>query len=319
MARYLISIVLALCILSIAMGLPQEDAEAAMTSAARRVTPPDVPALIEKAQAGDVFSQTVLGLIYASGQSVTKDYKEANKWFRRAAENGSGLALCWSGMLYAARGNPSRDYSVAMDLFRKAVATHQGKACGALHLGVMYLEGEGVPVNVSEGISWWQQSAAETGKSAIQSQIWLGEIYLHQENYTEAAKWLQKAAEQGDPHAQERLAMMYTNALGFIQDDAQAVKWATKAAEQGNADALHLLGFTLCCRIPSTIPEDSVTSYMWFLLAREAGDPIAPEFLAGLEANLTKEQIAEAKRRANEWSQIHAQPRRKPSPRTVPE
>jgi len=46
-----------------------------------------------------------------------------------------------------------------------------------------------------------------------------------------------QAAENGNPEAQNRLAVMYDEGDGFAKDSAEAVKWFRKAAEQGNADA----------------------------------------------------------------------------------
>ena len=52
-----------------------------------------------------------------------------------------------------------------------------------------------------------------------------------------------------------------------LQDDVEAMSWARKAAEQGDAEGQYLLGFVLCCKMPSTVPQDSAEVYMWFTLA----------------------------------------------------
>jgi TPR repeat protein len=96
-----------------------------------------------------------------------------------------------------------------------------------------------------------------------------------------------------------------SNGEGLKQDDAEAIQWAAKAAEQGDKDALHLLGFIHCCRIPNTIPEDDVSLMMWFLLAKRAGDKKAGEFLAMLAAQMTQGQMTEADRRADAWTREH--------------
>ncbi len=56
-----------------------------------------------------------------------------------------------------------------------------------------------------------------------------------QQDNTEAAKWLRKAAERGHADAQFNLGVMYNNGEGVPEDDIEAVKWYRKAAEQGNA------------------------------------------------------------------------------------
>ena len=45
-----------------------------------------------KAEKGDAFSQYILGYMYSKGQGVPKDFREAVKWFRKAAEQGQVLA-----------------------------------------------------------------------------------------------------------------------------------------------------------------------------------------------------------------------------------
>jgi TPR repeat protein len=44
-------------------------------------------------------------------------------------------------------------------------------------------------------------------------------------------------AEAGNPEAQDRIGLLYTNGEGVTQDQSIAAEWYRKAAEQGNADA----------------------------------------------------------------------------------
>jgi TPR repeat protein len=62
------------------------------------------------------------------------------------------------------------------------------------------------------------------------------------EDYEEAAKWYEKAAEQGNVEAQFHLGLMRAHGHGIAQNDEEAVKWFRKAAEQGNAEAQYNLG-----------------------------------------------------------------------------
>ena len=58
------------------------------------------------------------------------------------------------------------------------------------------------------------------------------------QNYQEAEGWFRKAADQGDPHGQHLLGMMYRDGLGREQDDVEAYKWFTLSATQGHEDAV---------------------------------------------------------------------------------
>ena len=53
------------------------------------------------------------------------------------------------------------------------------------------------------------------------------------QDYTQAAKWYRKAADQGNADAQPNLGLMYEKGQGVPQDYAQAVSWYRKAADQG--------------------------------------------------------------------------------------
>lgn len=57
------------------------------------------------------------------------------------------------------------------------------------------------------------------------------------QDYTEAAKWYRKAADQGFAQAQFNLGLMYANGKGVTRDDTEAAMWYAKAADQGLADA----------------------------------------------------------------------------------
>ena len=72
-----------------------------------------------------------------------------------------------------------------------------------------------------------------------------------EQDYTEAAKWFRKAAEQGDAVAQYTLGIMYSEGEGVSQDYKKAVKWFRKAAEQGDSAAQVKVVLT-CKEIPET-------------------------------------------------------------------
>ena len=54
------------------------------------------------------------------------------------------------------------------------------------------------------------------------------------QDFKEAAKLYQLAAEQKDPDAQYQLGLMYSNGEGISQDYKEAAKWFQLAVEQGN-------------------------------------------------------------------------------------
>ena len=82
-----------------------------------------------------------------------------------------------------------------------------------------------------------------------------------------ALKQVRFAAEQGDPEAQNRLGICYTNGIGVRKAPEEAVKWFRKAAEQGFAKAQYDLG--LCYERGFGVSKDPAEAEKWFLEAEK--------------------------------------------------
>ena len=125
----------------------------------------------------------------------------------------------------------------------------------------------------------WFLKAAEQGDA--QAQTKLGVMYFKgkgvPQNYNEAAKWYTKAAEQGDAKAQSSLGSMYVQGIGVPQNDYEAFKWYTKAAEQGLANAQDAVGFMYYKGIG--VPQNDYEAVRWYTKAAEQG-------FAGAQHNL---------------------------------
>lgn len=85
------------------------------------------------------------------------------------------------------------------------------------------------------------QSLSETADHGY-AQYYLGMMYLKgqgtQQNYEEAAKWLQSSAEKGIPQAQYNLAKLYMKGQGVPRDYERAYVWyRTGASHEHDASA----------------------------------------------------------------------------------
>jgi hypothetical protein len=138
--------------------------------------------------------------MYQSGDGVRRDYKEAVKWYTKAAEQGNVLAQDWLGDMY----------SIGSDFY------------------------EGVPRDDKEAIKWYTK-AAEQGYASAQYS--LGIMY-QSKDYKEAFKWFTKAAEQGDASAQFALGEMYYKSEGVVENHIEAYKWFLLAEMNGKRDTL---------------------------------------------------------------------------------
>ncbi len=99
------------------------------------------------------------------------------------------------------------------------------------------------------------------------------------------------------------MGVAYDLGKGVAEDDAEAVKWFRKAAEQGHAKAQVNLGVAYI--FGSGVAEDYVVAHMWNNLARAQGDEGADKFLEYVVKRMTKEQIAEAQKKALDWEAGH--------------
>jgi tetratricopeptide (TPR) repeat protein len=72
------------------------------------------------AEQGDVNAQFSLATLYDYGEGVTQDYKEAAKWYRKAAEQGDDGAQYNLGVMYDQGDGVTQDDKVAVKWYRKA-------------------------------------------------------------------------------------------------------------------------------------------------------------------------------------------------------
>ena len=138
--------------------------------------------------------------------SRKKEYEEATKWCRRAAEQGHAEAQTNLGGAYRkGLGGVPLDMVEAVKWYRRAA--EQGNAVAQANLGMAYEMDDGVPLDMVEAEKWYRR-AAEQGYAG--GQFLLGLLYDNglSKNRTEAEKWYRRAAEQGCAKAQKKLAQI---------------------------------------------------------------------------------------------------------------
>ena len=96
----------------------------------------DIDQLRKAAEQGDACAQSVLGLMYAMGEEIPENYREAGKWFRLAAD--------------------------------------QGHAEAQFNLGFMYANGEGVPEDYVKAYIWGNLAAAQVADRVVKPEDQLG-------------------------------------------------------------------------------------------------------------------------------------------------
>lgn len=136
------------------------------------------------------------------------NFKEAVKWYRKAAERGMAEAQYSLGERYTFGEGVPKDHVEATKWYRRAV--EQGNANAEYNLGVNYDNGLGVPKNVQEAIKLFN-SAAKRGNS--DAQYVMGVVYFTgkggtTKNRDKAYKWFVKAEKQGHARAKDAVTEM---------------------------------------------------------------------------------------------------------------
>ena len=116
-------------------------------------------------------------------------------------------------------------------------------------------------------------------------------------DFRSAARWFSRAAEQGYPVAEYRLAASYEFGRGVPMNFAEAANWYQKAAESGYHEALYPLGAV------NVKMGDLVTAYTWLnaYAARGSVNPNAIELRNRIVREISPSQIVEAQQRSSAW------------------
>ncbi len=113
-----------------------------------------------------------------------------------------------------------------------------GDARAQYKLGLCYMKGENVKVDLDKAVSWFKKSAVQGN---IKAAYRLGSSYYKKRNYAKAFKWFSKAAKKQHPVAQYYLALMYKEGKGTRRDPGYALLWANRAKNNGIQRAQKLI------------------------------------------------------------------------------
>ncbi len=117
-----------------------------------------------KAKKSDRAAQYTLGAFYFVGQGVERDYAEAVKWYRRAADQNLVSAQISLGYCYEHGQGVDQDVTEAVKWFRKAA--EQNSAGAQYALGKHYAEGTGVEKDYVEAYAWFNLAVKNYGPEA---------------------------------------------------------------------------------------------------------------------------------------------------------
>ena len=150
------------------------------------------------------------------------------------------------------------------------LSTSEDDAGAFLSLGLMYYYGTGVPRSYAEAARWLQRAADQ---EQAEAQSMLGAMYYFGEgvpqNHLEASRLFRRAAEQGNSDARRWLGTLYYHGTGVPQSYLQAARWYRLAARQGHVEAQWLLGGMYTAGVG--VQQNHAEAARWYRQAAERG------------------------------------------------
>lgn len=228
------------------------------------------------AEQGHAVAQNNLGSMYENGWSYRdefldyvfayytnqkKDYAEAMKWYRFAADQGNAIAQYNLGRMYENGLGVPADHIEARKWYRMAAG--QGDLVAQYRLAESYATRRGALRDEEEALKWYRMAAAQGDANAAKMVP----------KYDKFDGNLNKAM-QGDAEAQYNLGRMYDNGDGVVaQNSDKAKEWYLKAADQGYGQAQYSLGFYY--NYGRHEPVNIMEALKWYRLAADGGHEAA--------------------------------------------
>lgn len=212
------------------------------------------------ADAGDATAMYNLGLHYAKGHGVKRDFVQAAEWMQMAADAGdedaSELVEKYQNLAKAVAKAESGDAQAQADL-----------AKGLMELGGS-LEQAGAGDDYAESVKWAEKAAEQGNADAM----WvLALAYEHgrgiDNDLEKASEYYRRGAEQGHAACQNSLGCMYLNGKPMARDMKTGYHWLLRSAEQGNAQGMYNLA--RCYQFGHGVQEDMGKAIEWYEKANE--------------------------------------------------
>ncbi len=190
---------------------------------------------------GDALGYAHMGYLYETGKGVPRDRERAAEHYRRGMEMGNYLAMTRLGLLYQTGRGVTKDEYRAVELYRQAV--DHGQPLAMTRLGQMYNLGQGgVPRDHAKALALIGESMRYNLPAAY---AFMGFMYENgwevKQDYDEARRLYERAADQDAPFAELRLGLMYRDGLGVNRNRQKAMYWLERAASKGEDRAEAIL------------------------------------------------------------------------------
>jgi len=213
-------------------------------------------------------TNAMVNLAYRLSRGSPANRREALVWYRRAAEGGAVQGLVnLAGLLSEGGKGIDRDPAEALRLYRRAAEL--GSDQGMLGVANCYRLGIGTEKDLAKAEEWKRRADGVKHKSEG------GLIDMASEEYSRgrfesAAAIYRRAVNQGSPIAKHRLADLMANGRGVPKDEAKARALLVQSVNAGYLPAMATLASWLLKGRGG--PKDATKGQRLMLRAAEAGD-----------------------------------------------
>jgi TPR repeat protein len=222
---------------------------------------------------GDPIAALNLAAHYHKGRGVPADPVRSINILRSAADGGSAFARWFLGVRYlqgagceSNENEAKRQFELAFNALEKPAL--KGGKSAQYCIGLCYLRGFGVQVNLPMAVEWISKSA-EQGLPFAQET--LADCYIDglgiPVDAKKAVELLRYAANAGV--AQAKLGTTLLSGVAGTVDHAEAFEWFRKSADRGNADGQYQLG--RCFILANGVHENKPEGFGWIKRAAEQG------------------------------------------------
>jgi TPR repeat protein len=145
-----------------------------------------------------------------------------------------------------------------------------GDAASEAAIGLAYAGGNGVAQDFTKAADWLRKAADQDNGVAEAA---LGLLYYSgrgvPQDYSKAAELYRKAADKGIAKAELSLGILYRDGQGVSKDYGEALDWFNKAANQGDAEAEYSLA--LLYDDGKGVPQDTSKAVTFYRRASAQG------------------------------------------------
>lgn len=257
-----------------------------------------IEAFMPDANAGNTYAQVKIGFMYENGWGVDRSYVAAANWYQRAIDGGDPEGNVAMAKLHAyGRGLP-RDYARVEQLIHDA--GEKGYHHAYYVMGEFHNDNDAFGLNTRQALDYFLLAAEHNAAaSLVNGHYRVGSGQWFRLLTPRAVQATRRIADEGNMYAQFNTGLRYYFGEGVTKNHTTANSYFLMAALSGNVEAQKYLAQNRVIQNPNGY--DRVFVHKWFSIAAAGGSVEAEKSKSEMEADMTTDQITEARSQANEW------------------